>query len=453
MIQASSQFTAANAILRKEPIFLLTIAGYSRAFTNKNTGVYGQFDWIVDIADLANSVSDMDGGADLGQLVVSVQDFQGLITADFPNFVFEGKQVTLSTGFVGMAQANFVTLFTGVIDNVASSNENTSYDFTCTDNTLRLSQVIYTVADNGNATDQDNIRTLNGHPLDILMAIFTNELGLTTADFNQAKIISYRDNYFAGAQFVFLIDSPPAAKDFIEQELMKTLGGYLWTNSLGQLDVNFFSVRPAVISMTLDANNTLGHPDYSIPVASQADLINTMSFRFDKSSSGDFNAERVEEYDVSIAKYGQFGQQVVESQGMRAGLQGYVLGIETSRLIFLRYGLKQLKFDANFNCDWTTCVLEIGDLVAVTNPFIPDRTLGVMGVQAKAFEVLDRSLSFDKGVVTLTLIEFTAFPFSYIAPNGKAPYASASGADRARYMYLCNDTDTYSTGAAAKTLG
>jgi len=409
MITASPTFLAANAILRKEPIFLFTIAGYSKAFTNIKTGVAGQFDWIVDIADLANSISDTDGGADLGQLVVTVQDQLGGITASFPGFVFEGKAVTLSTGFVGMASSSFVTLFTGVIDNVASSNENTSYDFTCTDNTLRLNEVIYTVADDGKGTDSDHLRTLNGHPLDMLLAIFSTELGLQPTDYNSAKIIHYRDTLFAGVQFTFSIDSPPAAKDFIEKEIMRPLGGYLWTNNLGQLDVNFFEVQPGVSVMTLDANNTLGHPDHDIPVASQADLINTANFRFDKDSEGKFTSERVETYAPSVAKYGQFGQWVVESEGLRSGLQGYVTAIFTSNLMFLRYGLKQLKFDANFDLDWTGCVLEPGDIVAVTNPFIPDRTAGVVGVSNKLFEVLDRSLSFDKGTVTISLIEFTSF--------------------------------------------
>jgi len=415
MISASAAFLSANATLRKEPVFLFIISGYSRAFTNKKTGIASQLDWIVSIGDLSTQVSDMEGGADLGQLVVTVQDQLGQITAAFPNFVFEGRRVTLSTGFVGMPQSSFVTLFTGVIDNVASSNQNSCYDFTCTDNTQRLSQVIYTVADNGRATDSDNHRTLNGHPLDILLAIFSTELGLAATDYNSAKIIAYRDSYFAGVQFTFDLDSPPNAQEFIEKEIMQPLGGYLWTNNLGQLDVNFFNPRNVTPVMTLDANNTLGPPEHEIPVAAQADLINTASFRFDKDDEGKFTSEHVETYPASISKYGQFGQEVVESQGLRSGLQGFVTAAFTSDLIFIRYGLKQLKFDQNFDCDWTACVLEPGDIIAVTNPFIPDRTLGIVGVSSKPFEVLDRSLSFESGTVTLSLTEFASFPVSALS--------------------------------------
>lgn len=461
MISASANFLSANAVLRKEPIFLFTIAGYSRVFTNKATGISGQVDWIVDVQDLSCSVSDMDGGADLGQLIVTVQDPKDLgnpITADFPSFVFEGKAVTLSTGFVGMSQTDFVTLFTGVIDSVESSNQNTSYDFTCTDNTLRLSQVIYTRADNGRNTDSNNRRTLNGHPLDILLAIFSTELALPTSAYNQTKIQGYRDGLFAGTQFNFSIDSPPAAKDFIEKEIMRPLGGYLWTNGQGELDVVFFypantGLPPA---MLLDIDNTLGPPDHDIPVAIQSDLINTMSFRFDKpdsssdsgGSSSGYSSELVDDYTFSISKYGQYGQQIIESEGMRSGLQGFINSIETAQQIFLRYGLKQLKFDQVYDCDWTACVLEPGDLVAVTNPFIPDRSAGVMGTNAKRFEVLDRTLSFEKGTVTLSLIEANLMSTWEIAPNGTGTFSSGTP-----YLYFCDDSDQYSGGVTARNLG
>ena len=38
MIQASAAFLAANAKLNKEPVFLIAIEGYSRAFCNKDLG-------------------------------------------------------------------------------------------------------------------------------------------------------------------------------------------------------------------------------------------------------------------------------------------------------------------------------------------------------------------------------------------------------------------------------
>src|ERR1700722_19960017 len=250
MISVPANFSSANVALLKAPIFLITIAGYSRVFTNYATGVGGQYDWLEAYDDLQITISEMDGGSDIQNWSFTVQDFQNLITADFPSFTFEGKSVTVMTGLVGMAQVDFALLFTGVIDSVASANENLSYQFNCIDNQQTLTQVIFGVADDGFPTDSDHLRTLNGHPLDILIAALVDEAGIPATAINQAKINGYRDGIFAGIQFKFEIDSPPAAKDFIEAQLLKPLGGYLWTNNKGQIDVNFFykQVRPAVFS-------------------------------------------------------------------------------------------------------------------------------------------------------------------------------------------------------------
>jgi hypothetical protein len=259
MISAPANFTTANAVLVKRPIFIITIAGYSRVFTNYATGVGGQYDWLESYDDLQITISELDGGADIQNWSFTVNDGDlanpNAITGDFPGFTFEGKAVTVTTGFVGMSQSDFALLFTGAIDTVASSNNNQCYQFNCIDNNQTLSQVIYQTADDGYPTDSNHLKTLNAHPLDILVDVLVNQVGLAPLAINQTKIDGYRDGIFAGIQFKFEIDSPPAAKDFIEAQILKPLGGYLWTNNKGQVDVNFFfkQVRPSVWSGCLIA--------------------------------------------------------------------------------------------------------------------------------------------------------------------------------------------------------
>jgi hypothetical protein len=602
MIRTTGNFAAANAILAKEPVVLITVAGYSRVFTNRATGISGQVDWIEDIQDLGITINDLDGGSDLGELIFTIQDRGGLITADFPSFVFEGKVVTLMTGFVGMAQSDFALLFTGKVDSVASANQNNSYTFTCVDNKQALTKVIYTVADDGKPTDSNHRRTLNGHPLDILLAGLRTEIGLADLEIDIPRIQIYRDGIFAGNQFLFEVDSPPAAKDFFEQQILKPLGGYLWVNNKGQMSVNFFihdnrtpiypgsfvggfadgtgqlvappihignaietvvpagatqlllgvndhfytdntgswnvsvdgaapitvngDVRPwnitgglnsaylfdtsgssSPVSVAVTAGNPitvsvvsglvsqhlgvnpsdgLGDPsdtsagsrpgDWAVQVANnvvslmslnpdnlgdtipealQADLVNQTSYRFDKTTDGKFAAQPVRSYSVSTTRYGLFGQQVIESDGMRSGFQGYFLAAFVSRLIFLRYGLKNLKFD-QVPVFWTACVLEPGDLVNLTEPHIPDRDLGTIGVTNKLFEVLDRTWDFMNGIVSLTLIDASylqKFGQYLIAPNGMADFTAASATNKAKYMFLANASDQYSDATPAHLLG
>jgi hypothetical protein len=191
----------------------------------------------------------------------------------------------------------------------------------------------------------------------------------------------------------------------------------------------------------------------SVPVEIQASLIDQVTFRFDDNGN-QFDAETPQTWDVAVRKYGLFGGQIIESKGMRSGFQGYFMAAIVSRLIFLRYGGKQIVLDP-LPLLWSECILEPGDIVAVTLPYVPDRPAGVMGVTAKAFEVLDRNWRFMDGICEVKLLEIdlAAFKQFLITPNAEPDYAADTALNQAKYMYLCDSAGKYSTGAAGNTLG
>jgi hypothetical protein len=228
----------------------------------------------------------------------------------------------------------------------------------------------------------------------------------------------------------------------------------LWPNSLGQIDFTFFfkgnPVPGSVMSLTDD--NII-----NVPLAGQSDLINTVTFRMDQDSSGSssgYATEKTYEYPASISLYGQFGQQVIESAGMRSGLQGIFIGDRVANMIFKRQGLKNLMFQ-EVNLLWSACVLEPGDITDVTSAHVPDRAAGVMGISGKLFEVFDRKWNFNDGIVTVRLLDATYLSTagtSLIAENTVPAFLSASTLQKTTYMFLCNDSDTYSNGTAAAKL-
>jgi hypothetical protein len=462
MISANSNYIAAAANLDVEPIYLLEISGYSRKFTNQPTGVSGQYDWMIDISDSGTTINDLDGAADLGEVDITIQDLGHAITADFAGITLEGRKATLKIGYPGLAQSDFLIVHTGVIDNIASANKNNDYVFAITDKTTSLQKTIYSIGDDGvNPTDNKNPKTLNGHPLDILLDILENEIGYSVGDINVTKITDYRDSIFSGVQFKFVITSPPTAADFIANQIMKPLGGYYWNDNNDQFNVNFFYPLTTVASVfSLNEDNML-----DIPEAAQADLINSINFRFDKdddnSGNGDFKSESVNNYADSITKYGFYASHIVESDGMRAGLQGFLIAAIVSRMLFYRYGLKTLAFGKGNSATpvearWTAARLQPGDIVDVTNSHIPDRVAGVMGITGKFFEVLDVVRDYSTSTVKLTLLDasyLSKFGTYLITPNAEANYTSASTADKAKYMFMCNDSDQYSNGHAANVLG
>ena len=621
MISPTTAYATANAALNKKPVFRIDItdADYNvlrTYFMGQDTGFLAtgvaSNSWVESIDDLQLTVSDMDGGAELGDFVFTVQDRSGQITADFPGLTYEGKRVRLYSGFVGLAQEDYALMFTGKVDNIASANDNNSYIFTCPDIRKDLAVIIYGVADNGNPTDDKNPRTLNGHPLDILIAILKTEVGYGDADVDTATIESYRDGLFAGVQFKFRITSPPEAKEFIEKQIMQPLGGYIFPKASGAISVYFFypriaavagefdttvvvdgntepwrtdsgynsgfayrgggGINPVILAVdegqtvqiiyqsgtihtfgssppAVDANgdpaftgtgsvypahyvdnpagahlgglvgcftddngSIIGFPhwfgnnstwtvpagatklrmgvndDYQfvnntgswdieviatngtipvapadidddslieIPLAEQAPLINQVSYRFDYSDTEDKAlAESVQNDADSIDKYGLIADSahVVEAKGMRSAFQGFFVAALISDRIFLRYGLKTLQME-DVHCFWSKAFFEPGDQPTMTQKTVPDRPAGVVGIIDMLFEVLDRTWHFSDCTVSYRILAIPRLRNFFIPPDGMADYFSASTDERARYMFMSNDDDTYSdTTTAGNTL-
>lgn len=467
MIPASSAFNTANAELAKHPIVLVKIAGYSRVFTNYDTATMGQYKWIESMQDQGKTVNDLSGVADTRQMDFVIIDGDianpNAITGDFPTFLFEGKPVQILTGFVGMSQADFACIFAGVVGTVDSTNDNTAYSFTFLDNTAVLTQTIYTTGDNGLPISSESPRTLNAHPLDLLIDILTNQITAQDGQYwdpalvDLSRIKAYRDGVLAGAQMKFSLTSPVVARDFIAAQLLVPLGGYLWMDAGGKFTVNFFYPIAAPASVfSLNEHNIKG-----IPSASQAELINSLEFRFDSDGSNYFS-NVTEQYSPSVVQYGIVGTQAVQSDGMRSGLQGFLIAAFTSHMIFLRYAFRNLSFGRSagssgtpMSCFWTAAVLEPGDLIDVTSSKVPDRQAGVMGITAKLFEVLETTYDFSAYTVTLTVIDagyLAKIGLALIAPNNEPDYTSA-GSDKPKYMFLCDTNNEYSNSDPGNILG
>lgn len=468
MITATSNYNTALSSFKSGRIrVFVEIAGYHRAFSNFDpTGftwddsAAEHNDWIPEdgIDDLQMSINDLEGGAQQIDWGFHVTDVGNAITADFATFTFEGKDIVVKTGFDGMAYADFTTVFTGHIDSVSSANNNLEYYFQCVDTTDFLTKVIYTTGDDGQPTSADHIKTVTGHPLDIMLNILGSQVGLAGSRYDSTKIEAYRDGPFSGMEMVFHLQQGVAAGEFIKTQILKPLGGYLWTDSTGKITVNFFypiAGPTAVASLGEDTWTT-------IPSAEQTDMVNTVQFKFDKddassAAANDYLAISTQVYAPSTAKYGQYGEQEIDADGVRSGFQGFFIAALTSRLIFMRYGFKNLKFDGDAaEAIWGSVLVELGDVVSVTHSKIPDRAAGVMGVTSKLFEVLSKTINFKEGTVLYTMIDATylqTFGFFKITSDAQADYAAATTPEKATYMFMTNDAGLYSNGDAGHGLG
>lgn len=467
MIDATPTFVTELASFRVGTLpVVITIGNYTRAFCNFdpigftwNDSIASHVDWLGEMDPITMSVSDLDGGSDTQSWSFTVQDFENLITADFPDFTFEGKLVTVRVGLgSSMSIDDFCTVFVGYVDSVSSVNDNLDYQFNCADTAGLLTKIIFTVGDDGQPTSADHIKTVSGHPLDILLTILGSEVGLATSLYDLAKIEEYRDGPFSGMKMVFHLQQGVAAIDFIKAQIMKPLGGYVWTNGAGVVTVNFFYPIEGPVAIASFSEDTWK----SIPSAEQTDMVNTVQMKFDKddadsAATGNYLAVPTNLYAPSVTKYGQYGEQEIDADGIRSAFQGFFIAALTSRLIFMRYGFKNLKFDTNAaDGIFGSLLVEMGDVVSVTHALIPDRSAGVMGITNKLFEILGKTIDLKEGVVTFVMIDASylqTFGFFLITSDAQADYAAASPTEKGKYMFMTDDSGLYSNSDAGHGLG
>jgi len=464
MIPQSSNFQSANASLAKQPWHLLVIEGFTPIYTfGYTSGVPNAYPWISKMAALNQRADDLTGGSSISDLAVTVLDKNGAITAAFPNFTFEGKTAYLLTGFPGLSYpSDYMTVATLLIDRVESSDDNTSFTFYLVDYSIKLQNLIYVYGDDGWPTSNDDPKTVVGNPMDILSEVLGTEIPLASGQINSAAIAAYKAGLFAGSKLSFKVTNAPTAKDFLDRELFKALGGYSFQNYAGQFTPYFYipSAAPS-IALTLTDHNL-----QDVPSPGEADLIDIVDYRLDYDGS-EFRSEFSEVYGRAVNVYGLQGLQTIEGRGVQSAFGGWGFARILANTLFLRYGGDPLAPNPNktltldVTAFWTAVILEPGDFVYVTHPLVPNRRTGSMGMIQEMFEVLEIQKDFEKGTVKLILLDVNwmnpaasgSLSAFQIAPAGTPSWPSASGTQRAKYQFISSAaTQTYSTGDAGQKI-
>lgn len=458
MIPESTNFQTANAALAKQPWHIFVISGFAPIYSFGKTGITDQYPWISRMDALSQAAQDLQGSSTLSDLAIEVLDKNGALTAAFPSFTFEGAKATILTGFPGLTYpSDYLTVATMLIDRVESSADNTAYTFHLRDYSLKLSNLIYTTGDDGWPTSSDHPKTLIGNPMDILLDVLANQIPLDPAQINITAIADYKATLFAGTKLKFNVTNAPSAKDFLDRELFKALGGYGFQNYAGQFTPHFFipTAAPSA-AMTLTDHNLA-----ELPTPGEADLVDALTYRLDydgSSAGGGFRSEFTEVYGKAVNTYGLQGLQTIEARGALSALGGWGYGRLLANALFLRYGgtvradgsLGGKTLVLNAKAFWTAVILEPGDFVYLTHPLIPNRLAGTMGLIDELFEVLEVKKNFEEGTVELKLLDvnwLNGLGAYQIAPDSTPTWPNASQQQRAQYQFVSSAaTGKYGTG-------
>lgn len=436
------------------------------------------------------SVRQLEGQSSLGALELEVIDGSGYMTALASGGKLEGRKAALKVGYPGMAMADFVTVATQEIESVRVLPDSTGYVLQCRDLKRSAKSKIFTQGDDGYATSQEHPRTLLANPMDVVLMVLQNELGLGQVPWalestwkiydprrwdltNSAnptlifpnpyvdveKFLFYRNGIFAGYQFDFKFDQPVEAKQFLEFEIFRALGGYLIVLADGRLSPNFFLPPYAFLDLFAfnERNMTV------LPELERHPIINQVTYRMDYDGSK-FQTELLFLSSPSLEQYGLAGQHIIESKGLKAARGGTSLAELTATRIFRRYGgIDPVSGAPNggapilaITSHFMTLTVEVSDTVFVSHPLLSNFETGRRGVFNRIYEVIEKQPNYSEGTMTYRLLDagwMVAKKLSRIAPLGTPAYTAASSSERTRYMFLAQKaTRTYTDGTSGKTI-
>ena len=278
-------------------------------------------------------------------------------------------------------------------------------------------------------------------------------------------ILALRDGQFSGVWFEFRITRPIDLKSFIEDQVLKVLGLYTIAGADGFLSLKSMkSPQNQTPVFAFTAKNI-----QSVPQVERRNVTNVVTVKTDVDEYGDslvlgpttaarqyYNTLTFEQA-RSLQSYQQAGIQQIESTGLRLARGGSLMAYLISDRIFRRYAFAPAVY--RFKAFLSALPVELGDLVWLTHPLVPDYQQGRMGLASVVCEVIERQPDLGNGCVSFGLLDlrycqmttpYLIAPASASIPN----WTAASSQQRRQYMFISQAATggTYSDGTQGNTI-
>jgi hypothetical protein len=457
----------------------------------------------------SQQINELEGQSSLGSMTVTCIDPNGTLKGLAAQDVLIGRMVQLKQGFPGLALGDFTILQTMQITQVGQDTDG-RITLQCADVQrfiqgmqiwLRGGPLWWTPGgpmaqqpigaswlENGYQVSDQNPRYVAGNPIDIILAVLQNELGvgqdpaLLTSNYVMQSLapiyqsqqdyeplpppegwaiyepgqdstlinpnpyidipgfLALRDGEFSGVWFDFVITRPIDGKQFIEEQILKPLGLYPIVRADGRLSLK--TMKPPVEQtpvFAFSSKNIMG-----IPQTQRQNIINLVTFQMDVQQGGITTAARSYGYQVSyqqqtsLKTYRQVYQQQVQSTGLRVGRGGMMLSRLLADRIFRRHAFEPPIY--KFTAQLATLPVELGDYVWLSHPKILDLKTGKLGLSNVVCEVLDKQPNYSRATVDFSLLDtrfISISPAYQIAPAAAGlTYAIATEAEREQYMFI-----------------
>ncbi|MGO8732083.1 MAG: hypothetical protein ACLQVM_04735 [Terriglobia bacterium] len=458
----------------------------------------------------SQSVNELEGESSLGSMTVTCIDPNGTLKGLAAQDVLIGRMVQLKQGFPGMALGDFTTLQTMQITQVGQDTDG-RITIQCADVQrfiqgmqiwLRGGPLWWTPGgpmaqqpigaswlENGFQVSDQNPRYVAGNPIDIILAVLQNELGvgqdpaLLTSNYVMQSLapiyqsqqdyeplpppegwaiyapgqdstlinpnpyidipgfLALRDGEFSGVWFDFVITRPIDGKQFLEEQILKALGLYTIVRPDGRLSLK--TMKPPVEQtpvFAFSSKNIMG-----IPQTLRQSIINLVTLQMDVQQGGITTAARSYGYQVSyqqqtsLKTYRQVYEQQIQSTGLRVARGGMMLSRLLADRIFRRHAFQPPTY--KFTAQLATLQVELGDYVWLSHPKVLDLAAGKLGLNNVVCEVVDKQPNYSQGTVDFSLLDTryinlsTAYQIAPAAANIPG-WNNATAQEQAQYMFI-----------------
>ncbi len=166
MRETNANFDTPHALDYKTPMYLLHFDGESTDFCNHKPGSPDNSlkQYLQHIAGGSQRVTPEEGRSSIGGITVTLQNHNDEITALLATdtYFFHRKKTTIKAGYLGMDEADMLTVLTGWVTGLKMTKDLLGYSFIITDPIKWMQRKIFRGA-------EDSSVSLSGNPINILL--------------------------------------------------------------------------------------------------------------------------------------------------------------------------------------------------------------------------------------------------------------------------------------------
>ncbi len=439
MLTTNTNFDSYHSNQYKQPLYLLSFDGVSARFVNHKTADganASQLELIQKISGHNATIDPEKGQSSIGGINVSLLNRGNEITALIASdpYQWDRKKVTVKAGYVGMDEADLLTIATYWVSSIKMKSKNLIYEIGLSDPQKWMQRYIFREASEASPV------LITGNPINIMLSVLmssgtvgangthdylaaSNGLGLESDAVSVATLEAIRDNYYPGDSHYmrFSITEKQKAKDFIEKQICQVLSAYPAIDGQGRFFIIPFRApinTSGVAIQTFDDDSIIDMPEWDLNLSAK---INEVYFEIDANNDDYAEHDYIDSDSINARGPGSAPLKI-KSDGLRtsnnpASITARGLDIISRRkeAIFARWSNPppvKLRFKTFFS-KW---LAEAGDIISVSHSKVPDLDSGLMGITDRQMEIVSRSIDWDAGAVKIECLDtgFKKLPFAAI---------------------------------------